>query len=191
MVKYQKWYDNIIYVAQNRKLEGYKEKHHIIPKCLGGSNEKSNLVELTAKEHFLCHKLLVAIYPNSDKLKFALLAMCNLKTSRHQREYTLTSNEYAHIRQLVSESKKGKNSRPTKYIPSEETRRKLSEANLGQVPWNKGLLGYRKGISKTDFKGFNLVILVSVGTVWAKNLISGMRVHSFGLANSQIESSGN
>ena len=56
--KYKKWYDMIIENAQNRQIKGYKERHHIIPKCLGGSNKKENLVDLTAREHFVCHWLL-------------------------------------------------------------------------------------------------------------------------------------
>ena len=52
-MNYQRIYDQIINRAKERTLEGYKEKHHIIPKCMGGSNEKQNLIELTAKEHFI------------------------------------------------------------------------------------------------------------------------------------------
>jgi hypothetical protein len=51
-MNYEKIYDCIIKRAKTRKLEGYVEKHHIIPKCMGGSNEKQNIVELTAREHF-------------------------------------------------------------------------------------------------------------------------------------------
>jgi len=149
-MNYKLIYDRIIERARARKLEGYKEKHHIIPKSLGGLNSKDNLVELTAKEHFICHKLLVKIYPDNAKLKFALLAMCNLKNKVHKRSYIITANEYEYVRKLVSEAKKGKNTRTNKYIPSDETRKKLSEANLGRIPWNKGLLGYRKGIAKSD-----------------------------------------
>ena len=56
--KYTKWYFNIISKAQNRDTLGYVEKHHIIPKSLGGNNEQTNLVKLTAREHFVCHWLL-------------------------------------------------------------------------------------------------------------------------------------
>ena len=49
----------------------YTEKHHIIPKCMGGTNDKSNLVKLTAREHYIAHKLLTKIYPNSPKLLLA------------------------------------------------------------------------------------------------------------------------
>jgi len=56
--KYKVWHDNIIAKAKNRVLTGYQEKHHIIPKSLGGSNKKDNLVALTPKEHFIIHILL-------------------------------------------------------------------------------------------------------------------------------------
>jgi len=52
---YKKIHDNIIDMARNRKLEGYTEKHHIIPKCMNGTNDPNNLVKLTAREHFLIH----------------------------------------------------------------------------------------------------------------------------------------
>jgi 5-methylcytosine-specific restriction endonuclease McrA len=54
--KYTNWYNSIIDSARNRILEGYSENHHIIPKSLGGSNDKSNIVALTAREHFICHR---------------------------------------------------------------------------------------------------------------------------------------
>lgn len=53
--KYTKWYFNIIESAQRQEMDGYTEKHHIIPKSLGGSNDKTNIVKLTAREHFICH----------------------------------------------------------------------------------------------------------------------------------------
>jgi hypothetical protein len=56
--KYKTWHDNIITKAKNRTLTCYTEKHHILPKCLGGSNNEDNLVRLTAKEHFIIHILL-------------------------------------------------------------------------------------------------------------------------------------
>ena len=57
--KYIRWYYTIINTAQlqNRVKsdENYFEQHHIIPKSLGGSNDPTNLVLLTAREHFLVH----------------------------------------------------------------------------------------------------------------------------------------
>lgn len=51
---YNKIYSNLIERARNRPpLIGYKEVHHIVPKCLGGNNDDSNLVELTPEEHYM------------------------------------------------------------------------------------------------------------------------------------------
>ena len=55
---------------------GYTERHHILPKCMGGSNEKHNLVDLTAEEHFLAHQLLVKMYPDVRGVVYAAIAMC-------------------------------------------------------------------------------------------------------------------
>ena len=57
--KYYKYYCNIISNRQKFILsDGYFELHHITPKAAGGTNDSSNLVKLTAREHFLCHLLL-------------------------------------------------------------------------------------------------------------------------------------
>jgi hypothetical protein len=95
---YQKIYNQIIERAKTRQLEGYKEKHHITPKCVGGSNEKSNLVELTAREHFLCHMLLCEIYPKEGKLKQALWLMSINKNKKNHQKYKVSSKEYERIK---------------------------------------------------------------------------------------------
>lgn len=61
-MNYSKVYDAFIASKSNRVLDGYFETHHITPKSLGGSNDKSNLIKLTAKEHFLAHRLLAKIH---------------------------------------------------------------------------------------------------------------------------------
>ena len=69
--KYTRWYYNIITNSQARTLplDVYTEKHHVIPRSLGGNNSKSNLVSLTAKEHFICHLLLPKMLTGDNKLK--------------------------------------------------------------------------------------------------------------------------
>lgn len=78
--KYTNWYYMIINGALDRALskEIYTEKHHIIPKSLGGGNSKSNLVTLTAKEHFVCHLLLTKMLVGREKafMEFAHQRMC-------------------------------------------------------------------------------------------------------------------
>jgi hypothetical protein len=67
---YVKIYTMLTENKQHRKknMGAYYERHHIVPLCMGGTNEKSNLVLLTCREHFLAHWLLVKIYPNNFKL---------------------------------------------------------------------------------------------------------------------------
>ncbi len=81
--KYKKWHDSIIDRAKNRVLSCYTEKHHIIPRSCGGSDDKSNLVKLTAREHFIVHLLLTKILKgnNKDKMILAFSFMCDLKKS--------------------------------------------------------------------------------------------------------------
>lgn len=48
--------------------DGY-QTHHIIPKSLGGSNNRSNLVVLTYKEHRVCHRLLIGMTTGNARYK--------------------------------------------------------------------------------------------------------------------------
>ena len=100
VMNYQKIYNQIIERAQTRQLKGYKEKHHITPVCMGGNNEKSNLTALTAKEHFICHKILCEIYPENEKLRYAFWAMCN---QRNNRNYIVSAREYNRAKKLCLE----------------------------------------------------------------------------------------
>lgn len=72
---YKKHYDVLVDRAKNRILSGYFERHHIIPRCLGGTNDAENVVSLTAEEHFVAHQLLVKMYPKNIRLLWALSAM--------------------------------------------------------------------------------------------------------------------
>lgn len=47
-------------------------EHHIIPKCLGGENRRSNYAYLTISEHIEAHKLLSKLYPEHEGLQFAV-----------------------------------------------------------------------------------------------------------------------
>jgi hypothetical protein len=146
-MNYQKIYDQITERAKIRKLEGYKEKHHIIPKCLGGSNEKENLVELTAREHFLCHKLLCKIYPNETKLWYALWLMAIGKNRQNNlSSYKISSRSYEQTKLEFIEKIKGKKmsletKEKIKKIKSninmsefytKEVRKKMSESKTGK-----------------------------------------------------------
>lgn len=67
-MNYQKIYNSLVERGKTRKLNCYVESHHIIPRCVGGSDDKTNLVDLTPEEHYLAHLLLVRIYPGNHSL---------------------------------------------------------------------------------------------------------------------------
>ncbi len=131
---YQQLYNDIIQKAksQNRqKGQGvYYEKHHITPKCVGGTNDQSNLVLLTAREHFICHKLLVEIYDHNSSLVAALWMMSFAKT--YNRGYRVGAREYERLRKQFIENFSGENHPMFGKTPTEETRKKLSEARIGK-----------------------------------------------------------
>jgi len=116
-MNYKKIYDEIIYRAKieknirinNRKNKShYYEAHHIVPTCLGGNGKSTqwnhiNIVQLTAKEHFLCHLLLCRIYPEEKKLISALWLMINTKNKKQLR-YIPNAKTYDNIRNIYKES---------------------------------------------------------------------------------------
>lgn len=62
-MNYERIYHSIINNRLNNPvLNEYTECHHILPRSLGGLNNKSNLVNLLAREHFICHLLLTKMY---------------------------------------------------------------------------------------------------------------------------------
>lgn len=57
--KYSDYIQRILNARENKKDKNfYQEKHHIVPKTMGGSNDKENLIYLYAQEHYYAHKLL-------------------------------------------------------------------------------------------------------------------------------------
>lgn len=103
--KYTTWYNSIINNAKSRQsLTGYVEKHHIIPKSLGGSNNKTNIVRLTAREHFICHWLLPKMTTDQNRIKMirALWRM-SVPGGADQDRYKINSSLYESVRQRYAQ----------------------------------------------------------------------------------------
>ena len=113
---YKKIYEQLITKGSNRKCEKdtYYEKHHIIPKCLGGTDADINLVNLTAEEHFVAHQLLAKIYPDNNKLMSALSKMCS-SSSKNKR----TNKWYGWIRKRYALSVSAENNPAAKFTNTE------------------------------------------------------------------------
>jgi len=99
---YEKIYANLINRAKNRELQGYVEKHHIVPKCLGGDDSVENLAILTPEEHYLAHQLLVKMHPDHEGLTWAALQM----TGRPISEQRTNNKVYGWLRRKHSENSK-------------------------------------------------------------------------------------
>lgn len=129
--KYSKWYFSLI---NDRKLKvnesSYLEKHHIIPKSLGGTDNKENLVYLTAREHYIAHLLLVKMTEGNEKAKmsFALKCMSNFQNKYHER-YNPPSKIYEIERNNFIESVSILNKGHPSYLKkhSEETKAKIKK----------------------------------------------------------------
>lgn len=105
--KYTVWYNSIINRAKDRVLEGYSEKHHIIPKSLGGSDTISNLVALTAREHFICHLLLTKMVVGKNRSKMEKAVFMLTVSSNTQQRYKITNRRYEQIKMQISIANKG------------------------------------------------------------------------------------
>ena len=145
--KYTRWYNSIINSASHRTINGYVEKHHIIPKCIGGLDNPENLVKLTAREHFICHWLLTkmtADTPSKYKMWNAFSCMLYRATDAQHR-YQISSKIFENIKKEGAKIKSirfsGKNNPmygirgPAHHAfgkkSSELTKQKQSIAHLG------------------------------------------------------------
>ena len=99
---YKRIYDDLIaYRQKNILLTGYIEKHHIIPRSLGGTNDKENLVALSGREHYIAH-LLLARFNRCSQTAYALIAMqmkpseyCERPCIKNGRMYEWARKEFA------------------------------------------------------------------------------------------------
>ncbi len=86
----------------------YHERHHILPKCMGGTNDDDNLIDLFAREHFEAHRLLALENPDNNGLAYAWWMMCHVKDKTQDR-YQVTAEEYEESRIKFSKFMSGEN----------------------------------------------------------------------------------
>jgi hypothetical protein len=102
--KYTKWYFNII---NNPDITAtYTELHHIIPAGMGGSDDKENLVRLSARQHFIAHLLLIKMTDGENRSKAISAIRQMRRASKGQERYIPSSKIFAMIKQLMSEQQR-------------------------------------------------------------------------------------
>ena len=140
MNKYKKWYNQIVVNGKHEKLPGH-EHHHILPRSLGGTDNDSNLIYITAREHFVCHWLLTKIYPTGEehwKMLNALRMMRAENKNQQRYDTKITSRVYAKLKEeyanLQSERFSGENNPMygDKFYRSKEGFERQREAVLGE-----------------------------------------------------------
>lgn len=134
--KYTKIYARIIIRARRRRIEGYFETHHILPKSCGGSDSVNNLVNLTYKEHFIVHMILPKILKNKKQVNSMIFAReCFINGFNKKVHKNYNSRLYSSIKKECSELRRkywqGENN-PGKN-PSLETRKRMSLAQKNRV----------------------------------------------------------
>lgn len=123
-MNYEKIYEALVRHRQTNPViessDVYVEIHHILPRCLGGTDDPSNLVVLTGREHYVAHKILLKIYENrfgTSSKEFFKVANAVLMMAQDRRGRKVSSRDY------------------------EKCRRVKSDQMKQQVPWNKGKKG--------------------------------------------------
>lgn len=101
--KYTRLYYLIVERAKSRTIFGYTETHHIIPKSLGGRDSKDNLVILTAKEHYICHRLLTKMTEGCNRSKMWNALNLMIRAHRdYQKRYVPNGRVYQTVKEELS-----------------------------------------------------------------------------------------
>lgn len=185
---FKKTYNSLIEKCKTRgldkkKLNYYTEKHHIIPKCIGGLDDDSNYVLFTYREHVIAHMLLARIY-NTLELKHVVVYMLSSKkntvkivSTKFVNELKAVAIEYIRtlrkkqVGQRYSEKRKANMSKALtgKINITEETREKQSSAHgrrikdpLGRIFSTIGKCAKENGITSRVL-GYNLKHRPSAG----------------------------
>lgn len=119
-------YTKLIERAKGRVSVGYTERHHIIPKCMGGTDTVDNLVSLYPEEHYLAHLILCKMYVGNQKLLYAAM---NMTTGSMINNGKRNNKAYGWLRRQYSESMSGDNN-PNRRNP--EIQKEAAKKRIGQ-----------------------------------------------------------
>lgn len=137
-MNYTQIYEQLIIRAKTRiPPEGYIEHHHIIPRCLGGSDDKENIAILTPEEHFVAHVLLVKIHPEVPGLIVAVSRMCKGKGRKRRRLYGWLRRKHSSYLKEI-QSGKGNSQYGTIWIHRGLENKKIKKNETIPEGWGKG-----------------------------------------------------
>lgn len=132
---------------KGQSVDGYCEVHHIVPRSLGGSNDKDNLISLTPRQHYIAHWMLWKAFGGVAGRSFFMMSNLGKYGKVNSTTYAQARENYS---EQVSRQLKGK---PSQCKFSEETKKKMSDAKLGRniseetkQKLRVAMLGQRRGV---------------------------------------------
>lgn len=126
---YRRHYEALIERARHRKVDGYVERHHVVPRCMGGTDARENIVPLTPEEHFVAHQLLVKIHPEHKTLAIAVWRMTFGAHHQNSRRYGWLRRRHAEaIGEVIGNYWRGRKRK--EFSP--EHRARIAAAQLGR-----------------------------------------------------------
>lgn len=143
-MNYIKIYRNLI--NKDYSNADYTEKHHVVPRCVGGGNERENIVAISGKAHMIAHHILTKLFPESRKLKGAYAQMCVKNSGKD----FVSARMYHEGKKMLSDLMKDKNH----PCQSEESHKKGAET-LKKM-YADGTFKGRKGVKLTDEQRANI-----------------------------------
>lgn len=138
--KYSNIYYSIIKNAKSQNRikqvgDGY-QTHHIIPRCMGGTDDIDNLVVLTYKEHRICHRLLIEMTEGEykHKMMYAYLLFDNSYDTSMMPSPQIYCTEESYRKMVETRKRKGSYKRGKDNIFStpeiiEQVRQRMTEDN--------------------------------------------------------------
>lgn len=167
---YRRHYEMLIGRSRGRLVDCFVERHHVIPKCMGGLDDESNIARLTPEEHYIAHQLLVKMHPDNKKLVYAAWAMTHgprrnnkkygwLKRKRsaaqigatHTEETKLKISAAAKGRKLSDNAKESLHSARRGSKNSDDHNRKVSLALSGKKKSEAHLAALREARKRTVY----------------------------------------
>jgi len=136
-VNYRAIHDRLILSARGRaKPLGYTERHHVLPRSMGGGDESENIVVLTAREHYIVHWLLFKIHRTR-----AMALAWNRITHGRSAVDRYTSHTFAYARRAKARFWAGENHPFFGSKLTEEHKANLAKAKIGKTYRQLGRAG--------------------------------------------------
>lgn len=160
-MNYQKIYDNFISTRTHQPEGQYIEVHHIVPRSLGGSDNNSNLIRLTGREHYFAHLLLAKIHGGSMwQAIFLMGKRCGINS--HKYEHLKVKAAKAHSLRMKGRIAHNKGSTTPANV-----REKQRQAKLGKRLTDSHRDKLRNALAKRERDA-----------EWAANISKGLQGHS-------------